>query len=174
MRLAAAQALLADWDSFVGGRNNYKTYHELVRDRFVIFPWGTDQTFGLSQAMYTPNEHYGLEHQQSNRVRALYFLRCLRDSADCGARYHEILDEVRTTFDAEELLERIERAEDQIESAMLEDTRRPHDDAEFRGSVQHVRHFIQHRDACLDQLQQDQACAMLTCPEGYEAGCSIF
>ena len=36
----AVQAIIADWDGYFGAKNNYKLYHELARDRFLLFPWG--------------------------------------------------------------------------------------------------------------------------------------
>jgi hypothetical protein len=171
LRVAAAQALLADWDGFAGARNNYEAYHDLVRGTFVILPWGTDQTFGITGYEYRPNWHYPLDHTQSERTPALFLLRCLRDAVDCGASYDAIVAEVTATFDEAALLAEVDHAFEQIEAAMYQDTRRPHDDAEFVRSVQHVRHFIEHRAACVDQLLAQQACELLTCPLGYELGC---
>jgi hypothetical protein len=170
LRVAAAQALIADWDGFAGARNNYKAYHDLVRGTFVILPWGTDQTFGLS-GDYRPDWQYGIDHEVSDRVRALFLERCLRDSASCAARYHQIVAEVTATFDSQALLDETDRAAQQIEVAMLEDTRRSFDDDAFHSSVQHLRHFIEHRAACVEQLLAGQPCETLTCPVGYELGC---
>jgi spore coat protein CotH len=171
LRVVAAQALLADWDGFAGARNNYKAYHDLVRDRFVILPWGTDQTFGLSFDGYRANWQYGAHHESSERATALFLTRCLRDAADCGARYEEIMTEVLASFDVTALLEEADYAAQQIDGAMHDDTRRFFTDLDFHNSVQHVRHFIEHRLACVDQLRASQPCEVLTCPVGYEQGC---
>jgi hypothetical protein len=171
LRVAAAQALLADWDGFAGARNNYEAYHDRVRDRFVILPWGTDQTFGITGYEYRPNWHYPLDHTQSARTPALFLLRCLRDAVDCGARYDAIVAEVTSTFDVAALLAEVDHAFQQIEAAMHEDTRRPYDDDAFLRSVQHVKHFIEHRAACVDRLRAQQACELLACPAGHELDC---
>ena len=62
--LGAAQAIIADWDGYFGARNNYKAYHELERDRFVILPWGIDQTF------WPEYIDYAIDHSESLRPRS--------------------------------------------------------------------------------------------------------
>ena len=48
LTLGAVQAIIADWDGYFGTANNYKLYHDLGSDRFLMFHWGIDQTFGAS------------------------------------------------------------------------------------------------------------------------------
>jgi hypothetical protein len=170
LRVAAAQALIADWDGFGGARNNYKAYHDLVRGKFVILPWGTDQTFGVTSGHYEPNWHYDLEHASSNRERPLFLLRCLADTGDCANRYMNIVAQVAATFDAQALLEEIDLAEEQIAAAVEEDGRGS--DAESHaGHVEYVRHFVEHRTACVGRLVQHQSCETLQCPGGNGSDC---
>jgi hypothetical protein len=171
LRVSAAQALIADWDGFAGARNNYKAYRDLVSGKFVILPWGTDQTFGYTSRGYSPNWHYALEHDTSDRQRPLFLMRCLADSADCANRYARIVAEVAASFDAQALLAEVDRAEQQITAAVLEDERRPEDDQAFRRGVQYVRHFIEHRIGCVGRLTSHQACEPLSCPIGDAPDC---
>jgi hypothetical protein len=170
LRVAAAQALLADWDGFAGARNNYKAYRDLVRGKFVILPWGTDQTFGYI-GEYRPNWHYALTHESSERGRPLFLLRCLADTAACSNDYMRIVADVAARFDTQALLAEADHARQQVEQALLEDQRKPHDDEESRSSAQHVRHFIEHRVACVGKLIQHQSCEQLECPAGTRDGC---
>jgi hypothetical protein len=170
LRVAAAQALLADWDGFAGARNNYKAYRDLVRAKFVILPWGTDQTFGYIDG-YRPNWHYALTHESSERGRPLFFLRCLGDTAACSNDYMRIVADVAARFDTQALLAEAEHARLQVEQALLEDERKPHDDDQSRSSAQHVSHFIQHRMACVGRLIQHQQCEQLECPAGADDDC---
>ena len=49
LRAFAVQTLNTDWDGFAGTRNNFKLYHDLVSNKFVIFPWGTDQSLDYQE-----------------------------------------------------------------------------------------------------------------------------
>lgn len=45
-RALALEAWLAHWDGYSWNLNNYRLYHEPTIDRFFMFPWSTDLSYG--------------------------------------------------------------------------------------------------------------------------------
>ncbi len=174
LRMFATQALIADWDGFAGARNNYKLYHELARDRFIMFPWGVDQTFGYQDRVYYANWSYALNHQDSRRPPSHFMTRCARDTVDCYARYLVHVKAAVTSFDASALMTVVNEMATQIEQAMLDDTRKPYSEAEFRRNVDYVRHFVGQRAACVTRQLSGLPCAQLECPPGSAEDCKAL
>lgn len=58
-RLAALEVLLAHWDGYCIGRNNYRIYENQARKQLVFLPHGLDQLFGVYRSTpeysITPN-----------------------------------------------------------------------------------------------------------------------
>ena len=168
LRLMAAQALNTDWDGFAGTRNNYKLYHDLVSDKFYVFPWGTDQTLDYQDKSYYPNWNYALNHTNSNRDRALFMTRCEDDPDDCYAKYLEQVAQVQAIYAGLPLRDWVDAWEAQIEDAVLADTHKNgfYDDAQFSHNVDAVRQYVETRAACVSNLLNGMACTSLTCPAG--------
>ena len=47
---AATEAVLVHWDGYAIGCNNYRLFHDVVRDKMVFIPHGLDQLFGVSSS----------------------------------------------------------------------------------------------------------------------------
>ena len=97
LNMAAAQAIIADGDGYFGARNNYKLYHELALDRFLVLPWGMDQTFGATDGDSRTYMDYAVDHSSSMNVRSHVFERC-QDDATCWARYLDALESLAALF----------------------------------------------------------------------------
>jgi len=153
LALGGVQAVVADWDGYFGARNNYKLYHELGRDRFVIFPWGIDQIMGIADGGYI---HYGyaIDGSTSNRENGLVFERCKQVDA-CFERYLDAVADALAVWDETPLLDEIELIYDQIADAAYEDPRKPYTNDDFEYGLDRVREFVGQRGADVAaQLEQ--------------------
>jgi hypothetical protein len=168
LRVFAVQAVITDWDGFAGTRNNYKLYHDLVTNKFVILPWGTDQTLGYQDDVYYPNWSYALNHTNSNRTRALFMIRCEDDPTDCYTKYLAAVDSAQMTLANLSLSTSIDTWEVQIQDAVAADTHKLgyYDDTMFHLNVDAVRQYVTARPACVSQLLAKKSCANLSCPMG--------
>jgi CotH protein len=97
LRVAAVQAVIANWDGFFAATNNYEIYRPPGSGRFVIFPWGEDQAFGKADAKMLPAD-YPIDQSQANRPHAQFFDRCLHSPA-CQRRYLDAIDKVLSVWD---------------------------------------------------------------------------
>lgn len=148
LTLGAAQALIADWDGYFGARNNYKAYHETGRDRFVLFPWGIDQTFDPSLI------DYAIDHSQSDRPRSLIYDRC-EVHPECLARYHAKVQAAVDTFVSLPMTKWLETWQAQIAAAVKLDERQDYTPAERTRAVQDLYEFVKYRaNEVTAQLEQ--------------------
>jgi spore coat protein CotH len=143
--VGATQAVLADWDGYFGATNNFMLYHELERDRFILLPWGLDQTMGMRRPDYQGPD-YAIDHSGSERPNGLIHERC-QANATCAARYVEKVEEAITAFDALALETDLDALYDKIEASALEDEKSGYSDQTFLDSVEELRDFIQKRSA---------------------------
>jgi spore coat protein CotH len=152
-RFGAVQAIIADWDGYFGSSNNYKIYHDVVSDRFIMFPWGTDQSFNIYGGFYN-NLHYNIDASNLERPHGVLFTKCMADEI-CFRRYLETVDEVLSLFESLELDQEVNRILAQSGAAIREDQRMQleHTMEEYEISVQKVRDFIERRgDIVSEQL----------------------
>ena len=143
LTLGATQAVLADWDGYFGASNNYKLYHDAVSDRFVLLPWGIDQTFNYIDGSYTML-NYNIDGTGSERPNGIVLSKCRQNDA-CYSNYLGKVSEIATLFDALNLQNDLDDILAQIEDALMEDSRQPHSANERERSVQAVREFINER-----------------------------
>ena len=140
LTLGATQAIMADWDGYFGARNNYLLYHELKGDRFVILPWGIDQTFRYHDV------EYAIDHSSSQRQRSIIYERCAID-AGCLARYQDKVRTVLATFEALPLEAELDALLAQSADAIAEDTRKPYSAEQHENAVKELRLFLRERAA---------------------------
>ncbi|MCK9461038.1 MAG: CotH kinase family protein [Proteobacteria bacterium] len=158
LALGAVQALIGDWDGYFGARNNYKAYHELERDRFILFPWGIDQTFGLTDSHpEDPLWHlgYALDGSTSERENGWVFLRCKAAPA-CLDLYMQAVDAALDVWDSLALEDELDFVLAQIEAAKLEDLRKPYSNEQAAVSAEATRTFLLERG---DVVAEDLAAA---------------
>jgi spore coat protein CotH len=144
---AATQAVVADWDGYFGARNNYKLYHELDRDRFLVLPWGIDQTFGSGDQNGTDPRyqlHYAIDGSTSNRDPGVVFQNCRQDAA-CWEAYLDAVEAALAVWESVPLGQELDAMIAQIEAARQADTRRPYDDAQTQDSRDGLREFLEQR-----------------------------
>lgn len=155
---AAAAALLADWDGFFAGRHNYKLYHDLVTDRFVVIPLGADASFGWQATSYRANWAYPLDHSGSGRPGSLFFLRCLADTATCRPLYFSHVADGLAVWQTLPLADEVTTMAAQI---------RPYVDwhtDEFDRHLAFLSQFVATRGDCVQALLDHTTCAPLACP----------
>lgn len=51
---AATEDLIVHWDGYAIGRNNYRLFHDIDRDKMIFMPGGMDQLFGVSSSPNLP------------------------------------------------------------------------------------------------------------------------
>ncbi len=147
LTLGAAQAVVADWDGYFGAANNYELYHELARDRFLLIPWGIDQTFGTADGERgepLAQLEYAVDHSNSGRDNGVLFRRCRQDDA-CWAGYLARLQTALEVWNGLPLLDELEAALELTADARAEDTRRPYGDARSEEFVEGLRTFLAER-----------------------------
>jgi spore coat protein CotH len=149
LTVAAAQAVLGDWDGFFGARNNYKVYHDMQSDRFVLLPWGTDQTMDRLD--------YAVDHSNSDRRRAYFFVRCMQ-APDCVDRYYAAVERVLDVWSALDLEEAMRRQWWHIAEAASDDPSREYDGDEMRDARNDLSEFIVNRE---DEVREQVARAVL-------------
>lgn len=157
LREYAVAALIANWDGHAGARNNYVLYHELARDRFVLIPWGLDQTFGWQDQVHYPNWHYALSHEDSHRKRALLMRRCEADATGCWPRYLQHVEDVTDLLSEADL--QAEAANMGVQVRDLIDWT----DAEFDRHQSFVEQFLATRLECVAALLDGDPCDPLAC-----------
>ena len=140
LALGAAQAVLADWDGYFGARNNYKAYHELERDKFVILAWGIDQTFRYDKV------DYAIDHSDSERPRSLVYERCAEAPA-CLLRYRASVKRAVDVFEGLPLEAALDAWLELAADAAAEDPRQPFSAEEREKAVSELRAFIAERPA---------------------------
>jgi hypothetical protein len=146
--LGAAQAVIADWDGYFGARNNYKAYHELGRDRFVILPWGIDQTF------WPEYVDYAIDHSQSQRPRSIVYERCAA-LQPCAQRYRAHVAVAAEGFAELPLAAMLDTWLTQAQPAIDADERQPHLPWERQLAIADLRTFLSQRAANVKaQLEQ--------------------
>jgi len=154
LRLGATQAMIADWDGYFGARNNYKLYHEVASDRFLLLPWGIDQTFGASDsAPYFRGSEYDIYGTSSDRYNGWLFVRC-KDEPACLARYQQAVAAALETWTSLPLVAELDAMEEQIRDAVADDPRRESSVSDFEGGIRQVRAFLEERAAVV-QAQLD-------------------
>lgn len=149
LTLGAAQAIIADWDGYFGASNNYKLYHELERDRFLLIPWGIDQTFGTTDDMRDDPQallDYAIDHSMSNRDQGVLFERCWRDY-ECRREYLAHVETALDVWNTRPLIDELEAALALTAEARAEDPRSPHDVERSAAFVDGLRTFLTERGA---------------------------
>jgi len=149
LAFGGAQAVIADWDGYFGARNNYKLYHELERDRFILLPWGIDQTFGLYG---DPLHHlnYAIDGSTSERENSFVFGRC-KEVPECWGDYLEAVGAALDAWDETPFDDQLDTILAQVESSALEDTRKPYSNDDFYASLDGLRQFFEQRGAIVSE-----------------------
>jgi spore coat protein CotH len=140
LSLGAAQAVIADWDGYFGARNNFKAYHDTASDRFVLFPWGIDQSFNPLLV------DYAIDHSQSERPRSIVYDRCAVHP-ECLARYRAEVQAASTKFESLPLVSWLDTWQAQIQAAVELDTRQIYTPEQRTQAVQELHGFVQARAA---------------------------
>ncbi|MDJ0766340.1 MAG: CotH kinase family protein [Myxococcota bacterium] len=143
LREGAVQAIIADWDGYFGAKNNYKIYHELERDLFLLFPWGIDQTFGIADGAYV-HQDYEIDGSTSNRENGIVFERC-KEVPECYDLYLEKVSEALTVWESMDLDGDLDFIIDQIEDHVDQDAHKPYSNSQRMASIEDVRDFIENR-----------------------------
>jgi hypothetical protein len=145
----AAQAIIADWDGYFGGSNNYKLYHELTRDRFVMLPWGIDQTFGVTADV--PDDplaklNYSIDGTNSGRTMGTLFVKCQMDPS-CWSDYLDAVEAAVTVFEGMDLIESATSIRQLNYDAATRDERKAYSNDVVEQHIAAVKTFIEQRPA---------------------------
>jgi spore coat protein CotH len=148
LRVAAVQAVIANWDGFFACTNNYELYRPPGTGRFVVFPWGEDQAFGKADDRRLSSD-YPIDQSQAMRPHALFFDRCLRNP-QCQRRYLDAIEKVLAVWDRLELAKELDAIQAQVQPFAAEG-RSPPSAAERVKWVDQLRGFLGARGAAVRQ-----------------------
>ena len=170
----AAQAIIADWDGYFGGTNNYKLYHERSRDKFIMLPWGIDETFGVTADV--PNDplaqlNYSIEGTNSRRKLGILFIKCRRD-LDCWTAYLDSVDSALAVFEGLDLDTLATSLRELTLDATIRDTRKSYSDEVVATHVIAVKSFIEQRQALVRAELERLRNSLINGPDG-AAFCAI-
>ena len=149
MRLAAAEAFLADDDSLLGdpGVNNFFLYRFVNTTRFTFLPWDKSQAFS-SETLSVFRNLTDVPESVRNRLmaRALTFPDLYDFYLDVLVDCVRIASEPPEGADGPGWLEReIERQYQQIYEAAIADPAKPFTNDEFEAAINQLRAFAQVR-----------------------------
>ena len=141
----ATEVLVGHWDGYTGHRVNYHFYRE-PDGRFVFIPWGTDQTFPLSD---DPNPYDTVAEPPPSVMALTIIPRRLYSHpgwrAAYVARLKELLD---TAWDEGALLAELDEM-----AAIVQQHALPEEKRAAAADTERVREFIlERRDEILDDL----------------------
>jgi len=76
LKYFAINVLTGSWDDYWYGKNNYYIYHEPSQDKFYIFPYDYDNTFGVDwmNIDWTERDIYVFKHPDADRPLADVFM----------------------------------------------------------------------------------------------------
>ena len=143
LAVGAVQAVIADSDGYFATGNNYELYHDVGRGRFVLLPWGCDQTFGISDGQFKYLT-YRIDGARTGPGNGLLFRRC-KESHDCYQRYLTHVEKALAVWEDLDLVAELDGMLAQIRPSVYEDVRRPHSIDDFERSVKDVRVFLSER-----------------------------
>ena len=125
------QVVTWDWDGYPMNRNNYRIYHDPVRDKLIFFPSGMDQMWGNPGGPITPG-FQGLA------------ARALMETPEGKKRYQERVKEIHAkVFAPHTLMDRIHELQPRIQTALASvDANAARD---YPNRVKHLTNLIQER-----------------------------
>lgn len=133
----ALEVITWDWDGYPMNRNNYRIYHDPERDKLVFIPSGMDQMFADPNGPLFPNFNGFL-------VRALLETPAGREKF--RARVAEIM---KTVFDAEGLVARLEELKDKVQPALTAID--PGAGRDYSSHINRLANAIRHRAKKMDE-----------------------
>ncbi len=96
-----------DWDGYPMNRNNYRVYHDPVKNKIIFFPSGMDQMFGDPNGTIFPGMH-GVA-------------RALLETKEGRKRYLTRMEEImQKHFKVEELHKRLDELQKRLQPALAE------------------------------------------------------
>lgn len=152
IRMIALEIILCHWDGYALHRNNYRLYHDMDKDRFMLIPHGMDEALGgqswLVDQSITPPTLKGK------------LAVAIRSTPEGSARYLAAVKELATNyFDVRLLTNRVNTLSASVRSAMQEPASMQ--TGYYDQLVQRLNAFIAARGASLKQqvLKQEASLA---------------
>jgi hypothetical protein len=152
LHFAALEAVVNQWDGYsytYFEPNNFRLYHDPSRGKFVFLPWGMD--LSMKPFPYTSRTQIPVlavpryeDNAGARDAGGLLWRRCLQ-SASCKARFAQVMRDVVTRYESENLEALAERYYTQIKDHVYEDTRKELTNQEFETAYQSVRSIIRNR-----------------------------
>ncbi len=102
----ALEVITWDWDGYPMNRNNFRIYHDPVRDKLIFFPSGMDQMFGDPNGPIFPNF-------QGFIARAI--METPKGKSRYVARMQEIMAKV---YNTEKILKRLDEIQARVQPAL--------------------------------------------------------
>ena len=133
----AAASVVGYWDGYPNDPNNYRIYHDLSDDRWVLIPTGIDQIFEKDVNPFKPV--------------GMLSKRCLADR-DCKSAFKAKLAEVIAIFEAGHYPAMARDIEAQIEEDVKTDPRKEMSIDQWRAAVDDTVRYMQRRPGELREM----------------------
>lgn len=133
----AMEAILASWDGYTGGQNNFQVYHDPTSGKLFFLPWGPDATFDADTPLAAADAPKSL-FASSALPNRLYEQPSIRTKY--RDRLLALLDEV---MNPDVVLPEIDRMEALV-APLLDDAA-----GAWKGEIDSVRQFVKGRPAVL-------------------------
>lgn len=126
-----------DWDGYPMNRNNYRIYHDPLRDKIVFIPSGMDQMFGDPNGTITPG-FQGLIARQ------------LMETPQGRTRYYERMAQImKTVYNVDTLIARLNELEARVQPPLESVDKGAGRD--YKNQVNRLRDAIKVRAKAIDQ-----------------------
>ncbi len=149
MRFQATNTYAMNTDTFT---KNYYLYHDIeaspdeLDDRFVIFPWDTDATWGIRWDGAICDEELVAWHGSDRFSPRLFSISTYK------ARYLDLMEEMLVTHSSEVLLTRVDAMALRIGDVARDDLSRWQPDVVFAERVGKLKAFIVERESTIRDL----------------------
>jgi hypothetical protein len=153
LKVFAAEAIIPASDGMWAGGLNFYVYDEPIGGKFVMLPWDFDSTFETFQdppeGDYPVNPDPVVWEKPTTHGRPFYTI-ALQDSDWFEYYIEAIEDQYESSYDDDELHERIDDWTDQIEESVFEDTNKAHSNSVYLEKVEALHDYIDARHDFLD------------------------
>jgi hypothetical protein len=170
LRVYAAEAILPDSDGMWAGGLNYYFYDDPLRGEFVMLPWDLDNTFERFDdpptGEYPVNPDPVVWQKPTTWGRPWYDI-ALQEPEYFAYYIDAIAAQVESSYQPDEVHEKIDTWSAQIEQAVLDDINKPYSNDSYFNNVEDLYAYVEQRYEFLIEWQSCWTGGGMPDAEGY-------
>lgn len=170
LRVYAAEAILPDSDGMWAGGLNYYFYDDPLRGKFVMLPWDLDNTFerfdDVADGEYPINPDPVVWHKINTWGRPWYDI-SLQEPQHFAYYIDAIAAQVESSYQPDEVHEKIDTWSAQIEQAVFDDINKPYSNDTYLAKVEELHAYVEQRYEFLIGWQSCWEAGGMPDAEGY-------